>query len=262
MSIRRTLRGNRYSKKSEEPVLLEFDLDSSFTFVRTFCERGGTLTSRKIPELVLNRIEYCEREGELWKKQIKVAHDIIPRLESESSCSSGDGLVSDPHISNRLSSQLSKSRPSIFDADFSGKGKTIRNASIGSRASSNASTSSKLSKILQRFWNPLRRPQKNDICQIEEDVDEDVNFRVSANKCSIEDAGAEHVYETLRINTKKIDDLDDYEAKFYPPAQRISRKQTLDLLFSEFQVDSDGYITKSPSKGKLKDDFTSSTSNC
>jgi hypothetical protein len=236
------------SKKSEEPVLLEFDLDSSFTFIRTFCERGGTLTSSKIPELVLQRIEYCERESDLWKRQIKVAHDIIPRLESESSCLSGNGLVSDHRVSRRLTLQ-SKHRPSIFEADFTGKGKNTRNASIGSRASSSGSASSKLSKILHRFWNPLRRHPKHDICE----VDEDADHEVSLNKCSIEDNQEEHVYETLKINTRtNEDEPEDFDAKFFPPSQRISRKQTLDLLFSDFEVDSDGYLTKSLPKARLK----------
>lgn len=156
-SIRRTLRGGTINKlkslanmassskeDKEAPVLLEFDLDSSFSFVRTFNERVGTLTSRKIPELVLNRIEYCDQEADNWKRQIKIAHDIVPKQNdkilsehahmnvsgsNDSGCSSGNNsnpdeappsrFVSSTNLaSGRLSipmNQVVKQRPSIFD---------------------------------------------------------------------------------------------------------------------------------------------------
>ena len=218
-------------------------------------ERTGTLTSRKIPELVVQRLAYCHRESDLWKRQIKIAHDIIPRSgagghTSDSGCSSGD--ASPTHT------QQKPKRPSLFDHDEFKKNFNSKNASIGSRTSSNASNSSRISKILHRFWNPLRRRANRDdeFSEIEEDVTEsddeltatesvadNLDQKLTASKkqlastISVDKVGADeeyHFYETL----KRVD-----EAKFYPPKQRLSRKATLDVIFPNLvNVDDNGYI--------------------
>ena len=222
-------------------------MDSNFTFVRTFCERDGTLTSRKIPDLVLNRIEYCSREGDSWKRQIKVAHDIVPRSGTDSGCSSGDGRVSDLAINRQIlhHNHISKSRPSVMDPDFMDRKRIHTIQPIES--SNNESNGSKLGKILQRFLNPLRRVSKKGSFDIysrsggSKDIQKgDNNHR----KSSIEESGADHVYETLPDCPDPGEDSTDSEAKYYPPVQKISRKQTLDLLITEFQVDKDGYVIK------------------
>lgn len=241
-SIRRTLRGNRFANKIDEsPVLLEFDLDSSFTFVRTFVERNGTLKSRNIPELVVQRINYCNQEADLWKRQIKIAHDIIPRSGSDSGCSSGD---SPTHTTQK------PKRPTIFDEDFK-KGFGAKNASIGSRASSNASNASRISKVLRRFWNPLRKRRGDDgFSEIEEDAtesdDEDELHDTLPKKKLPDDPDEYHFYETL----KKSD-----EAKFYPPKQKLTRKQTLDVIFpADIKVDDNGYILSATNHGNTTED--------
>lgn len=90
-SVRRSLSKLRLigdvdnEEDEDEPVLLEFDLDSSFSFVRTFIDpknHTGTLGGRKIPELVFKRLSYCNQEAELWRRQIKIAHDVIPKPQA------------------------------------------------------------------------------------------------------------------------------------------------------------------------------------
>lgn len=211
-------------------------MDSSFTFIRTFVEKNGTLSSRKIPELVLQRISYCNKEANIWRKQIKVAHDITPKN------------------SHPLLNNIAKHRKSIFDQDF--QKSFNKTASIGSRASSNASNVSKLSKMLQRFWNPLKKAKFKDDDDIgfsglihlsdHEEEEEDCDNVVTKSKSSYHNtvtASDYHFYETLKQNEG---------SKNNPPKQKLARKQTLDVIFPDIQVDDDSYII---SKKQLTDSF-------
>uniref|UniRef100_T1K5E8 Uncharacterized protein n=1 Tax=Tetranychus urticae TaxID=32264 RepID=T1K5E8_TETUR len=235
-SIRRTWRGNRSNIKTEDkPVLLEFDLDSGFSFFRTFVERNGTLSSRKIPELVIQRIGYCDAEADSWRRQIKLAHDIITKED---------------HHQPTLPCYR-KARKSLFESgvipDNLPRCEIDKLASIGSRTSSGVSTVSRLSKIIQKFWSPLKKgstvsgfrsktERDFDLGEFE-DIEEDVNGEESSRIIINKDVNSrskavvdQHHYETL----KKCD-----EVKFFPPKQKLTRKQTLDVIFADLDVSSD-----------------------
>ncbi|RWS30118.1 uncharacterized protein B4U80_07996 [Leptotrombidium deliense] len=229
-SLRRTLRGNRSTSRTEDsPVLLEFDLDSSFTFVRTFVEKNGTLSTRKIPEMVVQRIAFCNSEAEFWRRQIKISHDVTPKPITDSN-------------------QSNNQRKSILNEEF--QKKFDKTASIGSRTS-NISNVSKISKILQKFWNPLKKSSRkadNDCFDETEDthteeVSKEKKMNETCNKSqkhslksvSPSSIADYHFYETLR----KVDEVK------LPPKQKLARKQTLDIIFPEFKVDKNGYILSS-----------------
>ncbi|RWS07395.1 uncharacterized protein B4U79_11846, partial [Dinothrombium tinctorium] len=225
-SLRRTLRGNRSENKSEEtPILLEFDLDSNFTFVRTFVEKNGTLSSRKIPELVVQRIAFCNAEAEFWRRQIKISHDVTPKtLKSPST--------------------LKNQRKSILDEEF--QKKFDKTASIGSRTSSNISNVSRISRILQKFWGPLKKSNRKIEDELSDEIaDTEENGKVNSiveklpklsnNSVSASTIADYHFYETLR----KVDE------KSLPSKQKLCRKQTLDVIFPDFKLDKGGYVLAS-----------------
>ena len=241
-SFRRTWRSSRSHQPQDVPVLLEFDLDSCFNFVRTFVEKNGTLSSRKIPELVLNRIAFCDQEADSWREQIKIAHDVVSKeLQSFS--------LFQPELP-MLNPELVKKCDKI--------------ASINSRCSnnSNRSKSSRLSSILTRFLNPLKKgPRKRytdglELDDIKEDLEESKK-NLEQNKLDSKsiifntfDQDEFHFYETLKKDISLTSSL---------PKKKLSRKQTLDFIFPELVLDQNGYISKKHLQTELDDDSAYST---
>ena len=246
-SVRRSLKSVRNltssTRNDDPPLLLEFDLDSSFLFCRTFSEKNGTITSRKIPDLVLQRIAYCNAEADLWRKQIKIAHDVIPRnsiLDLNFSHTSSNTGTTTGTRKGFLSLSSKKKRGLLEDA-FDDKMLTMKNASIGSRTSSNGSKSSRISRVLNHLWNPLKNNKNRineDDCFTEDDhhIIDDDNLSVDLNHES--NMSEYHYYETLRKS--------DYKSMIKKDIPSLThRRDTLDVVFPKLKIDDNGYILKS-----------------
>ncbi|XP_074595972.1 imaginal disc development protein B4 isoform X2 [Brevipalpus obovatus] len=245
-SLRRTWRSRNQIKIEDKPVLLEFDLDSGFGIYRTFVEKNGTLSSRKIPELVIQRIAFCDKEADLWRRQIKLAHDIITKEN------------------RKRSSTLAPRKPvrkSVLNANFTDPQKSNipimnKNASITSRVS-NTSNVSRLSRIIQKFWpnrnktntaTPANASGRSiadtldtvndnslDFDELEEDLNEEDEGFNSGSPRKLSDY---HLYETLKPEEEE-------ERESSPIKHFLSRKQTLDIIFTDINVDTDRYILSS-----------------
>lgn len=254
-SLRRTWRNNRNQIKLEDkPILLEFDLDSGFTIYRTFVERNGTLTSRNIPELVIQRIAFCDQEADLWRQQIKLARDIITKesvlqqTESVNSVNIKMKTVPPKPVRKSLVEDKIDTKKSVNSVKLSNK-----TATIASRTS-NISNGSRFSRIIQRFWPRTRStintairdklddndPQITRECIDFEDIVEDLNEDEDEgfNSGSPKKICDYHFYETLKPESDDDHDNDDDEdINESSPIQvkhRISRKQTLDMIFKNF----------------------------
>lgn len=60
------------------PVMVEFDCsDHKVNFVRTFVE--NSIPTASIPDLVLNRMEFCNRNSESWERQLKLSYATLSR---------------------------------------------------------------------------------------------------------------------------------------------------------------------------------------
>lgn len=82
------------AKQNVAPVLLEFDLDSNLKLLPTKIDGDGNIllhdpsgrstasfgtSINNLSSLAIERIAFCNEHADKWRREIKVAHDVIPR---------------------------------------------------------------------------------------------------------------------------------------------------------------------------------------
>ncbi|XP_022239411.1 uncharacterized protein LOC106457697 [Limulus polyphemus] len=195
--------------RNGEPVLVEIDLDSSFSLVKKIDDLHFQSSG-----IYQQMLKFCAEEADNWKKQIKVTHHVVQHLKQTENKQSSDG--SSKRCKNNFEKELETQSISIsmnFEDFVSERGSMKSKSALGSTRSS---SSSRFSNPLSKLWS-FRKSKTLQMVREGECEEVEKNWGKTWGNASIMSCSAvdTHLYETLNRNNQ--------------PSCRLKREPTSDL---------------------------------
>ncbi|XP_013784092.2 uncharacterized protein LOC106468223 [Limulus polyphemus] len=206
--------------KDGGPILVEIDLDSTFSFVKKLGDLHFQTSG-----IYQQMLRFCVEEADNWKKQIKVTHHVVPQLKDrakKSVSSNGSSKRSNKNYEKEFETQSISISLNFEDLE-SDKGSMKSKLSMGSKRSS---SSSRFSNPFSKLWSFRKSKTLQMVREGEFEEMEIVSGKARGNgsimSCSAVEA---HLYETLNRNTQ--------------PSCRLIREPSSDLGMSRRPKDCD-----------------------
>ncbi|XP_076317699.1 uncharacterized protein LOC143229361 [Tachypleus tridentatus] len=180
--------------RNGEPVLVEIDLDSSFSLVKK--RDDLRFQSSGIYQQML---KFCTEEADNWKKQIKVTHHVVKHLKQAANKPSSDG--SNKRRNNSFVKEFETQSISIsmnFEDFVSERGSMKSKSALGSTRST---SSSRFSNPFSKLWS-FRKSKTLQMMREGECEEIEKNWSKTRGNTSIMSAVDTHLYETLNRNNQ------------------------------------------------------------